>query len=328
MADLQRRLAAAGHSPGDPAGEFGESTAAAVSGFQQQAGLRSDGVCDTATWAALVESEFRLGDRLVCLRSPMMRGNDVAELQLRLGALGFDAGRVDGIFGPGTRAAVGDFQRNAGLVADEVCGPDTVEALMRLEGRAGRATVTAVRERDRLRRTMRSLTSLRVAIGSDTDLQPVTTRLAAALQSAGVTTVLLDGDWSAQAAEANDFAADVYLGLSLAPATVIEASYFEVPGFASTGGRHLAELVVRELPASPGWGIGAVTGMRLPILRETRSSAVLVQLGDRAMVDRNRDLIIASLQRALDVWASDPVADGPSATSETPGPARYPGVAS
>ena len=242
MADLQRRLAAAGHSPGDPAGEFGESTAAAVSGFQQQAGLRSDGVCDTATWAALVESEFRLGDRL--------------------------------------------------------------------------------------RRTMRSLTSLRVAIGSDTDLQPVTTRLAAALQSAGVTTVLLDGDWSAQAAEANDFAADVYLGLSLAPATVIEASYFEVPGFASTGGRHLAELVVRELPASPGWGIGAVTGMRLPILRETRSSAVLVQLGDRAMVDRNRDLIIASLQRALDVWASDPVAEGPSATSETPGPARYPGVAS
>ena len=48
----------------------------------------------------------------------------------------------------------------------------------------------------------------------------------------------------------------------------------------------------------------------------------------RAMVDRNRDLIIASLQRALDVWASDPVAEGPSATSETPGPARYPGVAS
>ena len=175
---------------------------------------------------------------------------------------------------------------------------------------------------------MRSLASLRVAIGSDTDLQPVTTRLAAALQSAGVTTVLLDGDWSAQAAEANDFAADVYLGLSLAPATVIEASYFEVPGFASTGGRHLAELVVRELPASPGWGIGAVTGMRLPILRETRSSAVLVQLGDRAMVDRNRDLIIASLQRALEVWASDPVADGPSAASETPEPARYPGVAS
>ena len=67
--------------------------------------------------------------------------------------------------------------------------------------------------------------------------------------------------------------------------------------------------------------------MRLPILRETRSSAVLVQLGDRMMVDRNRDLIIASLQRALDAWASDPVADGASAASETPASVRYPGVA-
>lgn len=255
---------------------------------------------------------------MVCLRSPMMRGNDVAELQLRLGALGFDAGRVDGIFGPWTKAAVGDFQRNAGLVADEVCGPDTVEALIRLEGRAGRATVTAVRERDRLRRTMRSLTSLRVAVGSDEPLQTVTVRLASELRSAGVTNVLLQGDWSAQAASANEFDADVYLGLSLAPATIIEASYFEVPGFASTGGRHLAELVVRELPASPGWDIGAVTGMRLPILRETRSSAVLLQLGDRAMVEQNRDLIIASLQRALEAWASDPVAEGPSPAPDAP----------
>ncbi len=306
MADLQRRLAAAGHAPDDPAGEFGAGTAKAVSGFQQQAGLRSDGVCDASTWAALVESEFRLGDRLVCFRSPMMRGNDVAELQLRLGALGFDAGRVDGIFGPATMAAVGDFQRNAGLITDEVCGPDTVEALMRLEGRAGRATVTAVREKDRLRRSLRSLTSLRVAVGSDRSLHPVVVRLAASLQDAGVATVLLEGDWSAQAAGANEADADVYLGLSLAEGTVVEASYFEVPGFASAGGRHLAELVVKELPASPGWEIGAVTGMRLPILRETRSSAVLVQLGDERAVLQSRDLVIASLERALEAWASDP----------------------
>ena len=306
VADLQRRLAAVGHEVTDPTGEFGDGTARAVSGFQQQAGLRSDGVCDASTWAALVESEFRLGDRLVCLRSPMMRGNDVAELQLRLGALGFDAGRVDGIFGPATRAAVGDFQRNAGLITDEVCGPDTVEALMRLEGRGGRATVTAVRERDRLRRSLRSLKALRVAVGADPTLHGIVVRLAASLQDVGVSTVLLEGDWSTQAAGANDFDADVYLGLSLAEGTVVEASYFEVPGFASHGGRHLAELVVKELPASPGWHIGAVTGMRLPILRETRATAVLVQLGDRTAVHASRDLVIASLQRALETWAADP----------------------
>ncbi len=261
-----------------------------------------------------MESEFGLGDRLVCLRSPMMRGNDISELQLRLGALGFDAGRVDGIFGPATRAAVGEFQRNAGLVTDEVCGPDTVEALRRLEGRAGRSTVTAVRERDRLRRSLRSLTSLRVAVGADASLQPIVVRLAASLQDAGASVLLLEGDWSSQASAANAFSADVYLGLALATTTSIEASYFEVEGFASIGGRHLAELVVDEMPAAPGWEFGTVVGMRLPILRETRSSAVLVQLGDATLVEESSDLVIASLQRALDLWAGDPVAE----TTTTP----------
>lgn len=244
----------------------------------------------------------------------MMRGNDVAELQLRLGSLGFDAGRVDGIFGGETRHAVGEFQRNAGLVTDEVCGPDTVEALHRLEGRGGDATVTAVRERDRLRRSLGSLPTMRVAVGADDRLHPTAVRLAASLQEIGASTVLLEGEWSTQAGGANDFDADVYLGLALADSTLVEASYFEVPGFASAGGRRLAELVVRELPASPGWGTGTVTGMRLPILRETRSSAVLVQLGDLPRVEHHRDLVITSLQRALDLWAGDPVPEDPAPT--------------
>lgn len=236
----------------------------------------------------------------------MMRGNDVADLQLRLGAMGFDAGRVDGIFGPETRSAVGEFQRNAGLVTDEVCGPDTVEALHRLEGRAGRSTVTAVRERERLRRSLRSLPSLQVAIGCDAQLHHLAVQLVATLQRAGVATLLVQGEWSSQAAGANDFGADVYLGLSLSDTTSVRASYFEVPGFASFGGRRLAELMIRELPASPGWDVGEVIGMRLPILRETRSSAVLLQLGDSVAVEQSRELVLAALQRALESWAADP----------------------
>ena len=81
----------------------------------------------------------------------MLRGDDVAELQLRLGALGFDAGRVDGIFGPMTQRRSSDFQQNMGLVPDEVCGPDTVDALSRLQPRAGVGTVAGVRERHELR---------------------------------------------------------------------------------------------------------------------------------------------------------------------------------
>ena len=32
----------------------------------------------------------------------MLRGDDVAELQVRLAQLGFNPGRIDGIFGPAT----------------------------------------------------------------------------------------------------------------------------------------------------------------------------------------------------------------------------------
>ena len=116
----------------DRPGAFGPGTGAAVAAFQQAAGLDVDGGCDAATWSALVEAGYRLGDRLLYLRSPMIRGDDVADLQRRLGALGFDAGRVDGIFGPDTDRALGDFQRNSGLVSDGICGPDTVAALARL----------------------------------------------------------------------------------------------------------------------------------------------------------------------------------------------------
>jgi N-acetylmuramoyl-L-alanine amidase len=213
---------------------------------------------------------------------------------------------VDGIFGPLTRSAVGEFQRNAGLVYDEVCGPDTVDALVRLEGRGGSASVTAVRERERLRRSLGSLPQLRVVVGSDPAARVVMVDLASSLQQAGVTVLLAEGDWSEQATAANGFDADVYLGLTVAETATVETTYFSVPGYESHGGRRLADLVVKELPAAPGWGVGASRGMRLPILRETRGPAVLVQLGGPDHLAENRDLVVASFQRALDAWAGNP----------------------
>ena len=59
----------------------------------------------------------------------MLRGDDVSELQSRLNSLGFDAGNVDGILGPDTRAAVADFQHNRGMAEDEIAGPTTVNEL-------------------------------------------------------------------------------------------------------------------------------------------------------------------------------------------------------
>lgn len=306
VADLQRRLRAAGYPVAEVTATFDDSTRAAVMAFQSAVGLEADGECDAGTWSALIEAGFTLGARLLCLRSPMLRGDDVSELQLRLGALGFDAGRVDGIFGPMTQAAVGDFQRNAGLVSDEVCGPETVACLRRLEGRGGTAPVTGVRERERLRRRAGSTTRLRIAVGSVGGPHPIITALAAELQLGGLSTLLLADDWSSQAAATNEFEADVYLGLVTSDDPIVETSYFSTTGYESAGGRHLAQLILRELPVAPGWSIGVAAGKRVPILRETRPPAVLVKLGDADMLSTNQDLVVASLLRALDAWAADP----------------------
>jgi hypothetical protein len=54
---------------------------------------------------------------------------DVAALQVALRIRGAHTGAIDGIFGPGTRAAVRRFQRRHGLVVDGVPGPRTLAAL-------------------------------------------------------------------------------------------------------------------------------------------------------------------------------------------------------
>ena len=62
---------------------------------------------------------------------------DVAALQVALRGVGLYGGTIDGIPGPGTRAAVRTFQARNGLAADGVAGPATRGAL----GRRGRPTL-------------------------------------------------------------------------------------------------------------------------------------------------------------------------------------------
>ena len=64
--------------------------------------------------------------RTLKLTTPMLRGDDVEQVQERLLELGFDeVGRADGFFGSDTDTAVRLFQRERGLEVDGVVGENT-----------------------------------------------------------------------------------------------------------------------------------------------------------------------------------------------------------
>ncbi|NNN22723.1 MAG: peptidoglycan-binding protein, partial [Acidimicrobiales bacterium] len=110
---------------GDRPGVFGVETQEAIRLFQASRNLEVDGICGPNTWASLIEASWKLGDRLLYRRQPMLRGDDIAELQKQFNMLGFDTGRIDGIFGDATLSALTEFQRNVGLRSDGVVGPRT-----------------------------------------------------------------------------------------------------------------------------------------------------------------------------------------------------------
>lgn len=60
-----------------------------------------------------------------------MSGNDIMEIQAVLKKMGYDAGEINGTFGPQMRSAVIQFQRNFGLTPDGVIGPNTYRVLER-----------------------------------------------------------------------------------------------------------------------------------------------------------------------------------------------------
>jgi peptidoglycan hydrolase-like protein with peptidoglycan-binding domain len=112
----QKQLREAGHEAvGDEPGILGSATEVALQAFQRERGLDITGLLDNETLQRLDEAAWTLGSRLLYLVSPHLRGDDVAQLQEALALLGFDPGRIDGIFGIQTQQALQEFQRNCAL---------------------------------------------------------------------------------------------------------------------------------------------------------------------------------------------------------------------
>ena len=55
----------------------------------------------------------------------------IMAVQIALEKRGIDVGKVDGIFGAGTRAAVRTFQEKNGITADGLPGPQTIAELLK-----------------------------------------------------------------------------------------------------------------------------------------------------------------------------------------------------
>ncbi len=116
-----------------PSDIFDEKLTQGIKAFQQERGLTATGVINEITARSLEEARFKLGDRVLSLNSAsIMRGDDVSNLQDRLIQMGFNCGKVDGIFGANTERAVKEFQKSVGITSDGKCGPATLISLMRL----------------------------------------------------------------------------------------------------------------------------------------------------------------------------------------------------
>ncbi|MBI3428846.1 MAG: N-acetylmuramoyl-L-alanine amidase [Actinobacteria bacterium] len=124
-----------------------ETVLNAIRTFQQNRGLDVTGVINSVTLSALEEAQWKLGDRSLYLQKlPLLRGDDIATLQARLTDMGFDCGRVDGVYGVKTENAVREFQKSVGVVSDGKCGPATITALIRLTRTVSGGTPSILRE--------------------------------------------------------------------------------------------------------------------------------------------------------------------------------------
>jgi N-acetylmuramoyl-L-alanine amidase len=301
-------LAALGHgSEADDLGAYGDATAGAVRALQESRGLRVDGVCGEQTWAAIVEAGYRLGDRRLYQRKPMMRGDDVADLQRRLGALGFDAGKVDGIFGPDTAGALADFQRNAGLTVDGIFGPDELQVLERL-GHRGDGLVTELRELAALRWSARTLDRLQVAIGERGGLDALSTALGRLLRRQGADALVLHHpDGSELAQQANAAGARVFVEVgSLGDGEGCRCAYYQGYSTSSPAGQDLAERLQATIPVALGVRALGACGMAIPVLRETRMPAVVCEAGPTRLLVERAPLFAAAVVEALTAWVAPP----------------------
>lgn len=232
-----------------------------------------------------------------------MRGEDVAELQNRLGSLGFDAGRVDGIFGPATLRALKDFQHNVALPEDGICGPTTVEELLRVFGRSP-TNVHSVKELEDVRSALHALTELEIAVVHEGFMDAPAQLLRSALAIKGAQAqVTMHPDPSTLAQMANMQNAHLCIHLE-SRGQVSEIRYYQGFSYTSATGRALATLISRHMN-HPACNLRVeANGLNVPVLRETRMTAVSVSMQSAEFWVLNSHRAAVAISDAISEWTS------------------------
>ncbi|QJY45749.1 N-acetylmuramoyl-L-alanine amidase [Pseudonocardia broussonetiae] len=309
----------AGPLPGFPDEHFDVHVEQAVRAFQQGRGLITDGIVGPATYRALREAGWSLGDRMLAhMIAAPMSGDDVTTLQERLLELGFDPGRPGGVFDERTEKALKAFQREYGLVPDGVCGPATLRSLKQLGRKVTGGRPHLLREQELLREAGPRLRGKRIVVdpghggldrgvsvagATEADLMwDLGRRLVGRMTATGMEAMLSRREDTCpsdteRAAFANNAGADLVLSLHTDANPSMHANglatfhFGNGSGSTSTVGEALAGLIQRELLTRTAMTDCGTQGRTWELLRLTRMPTVRIEVGYLTHLGDRRNLL-------------------------------------
>lgn len=254
---------------------FDDNTLIAVEAFQRSRGLPITGVVDSTTWTRLVEASWQPGQRLLYLTRPNLRGDDVADLQVQLAQLGFNPGRIDGIFGPILEHALIDFQRNCGIGADGTLTRITLRELTRLTmTTSDRNLVNEARDLA----GFDDVASGPLVLCGESPLAALLASAAASSFDVHNLTASFDDEVTRFA---NAHGAVTVLSIQeVSSLNVIRLHYWASYRAHSRHGEQLASSLATGLSRSEHLPAVEVTGMALTIMRETTMTTLRIEHGD------------------------------------------------